>query len=87
MTDDIIAAVVILVAIHLLGGAFGHHRARRHGMRPDLFYTYGAGWWGSISLPGGFRVGHRLTAGMLLTLVVILVVIVAVVRARLGHYA
>jgi hypothetical protein len=87
MKDDIIAAAVILVIIHLLGGVFGHHRHyRRHGAHPSLFYTYGAGWWGSINL-GGFRVGHRITAGMALTLAVIIGVIVLVVRARLGHYA
>jgi hypothetical protein len=87
LEKGIIVVAVILVVIHLAGGAFGHHRYyRRHGSHPSLFYTYGLGWYGSMSL-GGFRIGHRITAGMLLTLVVILVVIVAVARARLGHYA
>jgi hypothetical protein len=57
----IIAIAAAVVALHLLGGAWHHRRHyRRHGVHPNLYYTYGRGWYGSIRLPGGFRVGHRL---------------------------
>lgn len=57
----IIAIVVVLVVSHLLGGAVRHRRHyTRHGVHPNLYYTYGRGLYGSIRLPGGFRVGHRL---------------------------
>ena len=29
-------------------------------LRPRLYYTWGGGWYGSLRLPGGFRLGHRL---------------------------
>ena len=55
-----IAIIVGLVVLHLLGGAHHHRRHyRQHGVHPNLYYTYGRGWWGSINL-FGFRVGHRL---------------------------
>jgi len=52
----------ILVAAHLLGGGTRHvqHYRRSGGLHPNLYYTYGRGWWGSVRLPGGFRVGHHL---------------------------
>ena len=56
----VIVTVVALVVVHLIGGLFHHTRHyRRHGMHPNLMYTYGRGWYGSVRL-GGFRVGHRL---------------------------
>jgi hypothetical protein len=84
---DLIIIAVILLVIHLIGGAHSHRRARRRGLRPSLFYTYGMGWYGSIHLLGGFRLGHRITAGFVLTVVVIVAVAVLVIRARLSHYA
>lgn len=57
----IILGVIGLVLLHALGGARRHRRHyRQHGAHPNLRYTYGMGWWGSIRLPGGFRLGHRL---------------------------
>jgi hypothetical protein len=57
----IIVIAVILLAAHLAGGARSHRQHyRQHGVHPNLYYTYGRGWYGSIRLPGGFRVGHRL---------------------------
>jgi hypothetical protein len=58
---ELIAIIVAgVVVVHLLGGAHHHRRHyRRHGVHPNLYYTYGRGWWGSIDL-FGFRVGHRL---------------------------
>lgn len=58
MITVVIAAAVVL---WLLGGAHAHRRHyRRHGVHPNLYYTYGRGWYGSIRLPGGFRIGHKL---------------------------
>ena len=56
----IIAAVLVLA--HLAGGARRHRRHyRQHGSHPNLYYTYGRGWYGTVRLPGGgFRVGHKL---------------------------
>ena len=60
MIEVIVVIVFILLVLHLLGGVFHHRRHyRRHGMRPNLYYTYGRGWYGSIRV-GGFRIGHRL---------------------------
>jgi hypothetical protein len=57
----IIIAIAVLVLLHLAGGAHSHRRHyRQHGAHPNLYYTYGRGLYGSIRLPGGFRVGHRL---------------------------
>ena len=59
MTIVVIIAVVLIV-LHLAGGARSHRRHyRQHGMRPNLYYTYGRGWYGSVRI-GGFRIGHRL---------------------------
>jgi hypothetical protein len=54
------AVVVVLAVLHLAGGARRHGQHRARGLRPSLRYTYGMGWWGSVRLPGGFRVGHRI---------------------------
>jgi hypothetical protein len=51
---------LVLLGVHLLGGAFHHSRARRHGRRFSLVYVWGRGWYGSVRAPGGFRIGHRL---------------------------
>jgi hypothetical protein len=52
--------VAALFVLHLAGGVFHHRRHyRQHGLHPNLYYTYGRGWYGSIRL-GGFRLGHRL---------------------------
>jgi hypothetical protein len=61
MGTFIILGIIGLVVLHLLGGAHAHRRHyRQHGVHPNLYYTYGRGLYGSIRLPGGFRVGHRL---------------------------
>jgi hypothetical protein len=53
--------ITALPVLHLAGGARAHRRYyRRHGLHPNLYYTYGRGWYGSIRLPGEFRIGHRL---------------------------
>lgn len=57
----IIIVIAVLILGHLAGGARAHRRHyRQHGAHPSLYYTYGRGWYGSVRLPGGFRVGHRL---------------------------
>ena len=60
MAAAIIVIVAVLLAIHLLGGAHSHVKHRRRGLRPSLMYRWGYGWYGSLRLPGGFRLGHRL---------------------------
>jgi hypothetical protein len=60
MSILIVLAVVALV-VHLAGGARRHRRHyQQHGLHPNLYYTYGRGWYGSIRLPGGFRLGRHL---------------------------
>ncbi len=61
MIELIVIVAVIAVLVHLAGGARSHRRHyKQHGMHPNLYYTYGRGFYGSVRLPGGFRVGHRL---------------------------
>ena len=61
MGTFIILGIIGLVVLHLLGGAHAHRRHyRQHGVHPNLYYTYGRGWYGSVRLPGGWRVGHHL---------------------------
>jgi hypothetical protein len=58
--ETLILILVALFVLHLAGGAFHHRRHyRRHGLHPNLYYTYGRGWYGSVKV-GGFRIGHRL---------------------------
>jgi len=56
--------IVVLVALYLmfhLGAGHAHHRTRKaHGLSPNLYWSLGRGPYGSIRLPGGFRVGHKL---------------------------
>lgn len=55
-----IALIIIgVAAFWLLGGLHGHRRGHRSGLRPNLYYSLGRGWYGSIRL-GRFRVGTRL---------------------------
>jgi hypothetical protein len=61
MFEFIVVIVIALFVLHLIGGARSHRRHyRQHGAHPNLYYTYGRGWYGSVRLPGGFRLGHRL---------------------------
>jgi hypothetical protein len=60
LIELIVTIGVILLFVHLLGGAHGHRRHyKQHGLHPRLMNTYGRGWWGSVRI-GGFRIGHRL---------------------------
>lgn len=56
----IIVAVVVYAAFHLGAGHAHHRHYRAHGLAPRLYWSLGRGCWGSVRLPGGFRVGHRL---------------------------
>jgi hypothetical protein len=56
----IIIVLGALVLLHLAGGVHAHRRHRRDGLNPRLYYSLGRGWYGSVRLPGGFRIGHRL---------------------------
>lgn len=60
MIEVIVVIGLVLLFLHLLGGVFRHRRHyRRHGLHPNLYWTYGRGWYGSVRI-GGFRVGHHL---------------------------
>jgi hypothetical protein len=58
----IVVAVVAVIVLHLAGGARAHRRHyRQHGAHPNLYYTYGRGWYGSVRVPFiGGRYGHHL---------------------------
>ena len=57
----VIIVIAALVLLHLAGGGRAHRlHYQQHGAHPNLHYTYGRGWYSSVRLPGGFRVGHRL---------------------------
>jgi hypothetical protein len=56
----VIVIILVVVVVHLLGGVHTHRRHRRAGLNPKLYWSLGRGWYGSIRLPGGFRIGHRL---------------------------
>ena len=60
MFELAIVIAAVLLVVHLAGGAHHHRRHyRRTGLHPNLWWTYGRGWWGSVRI-GGFRVGHHL---------------------------
>jgi hypothetical protein len=60
----VMTAIVVALSVHLafhVGAGHIHHRYHRaHGLQPRLHWSLGRGPYGSIRLPGGFRVGHRL---------------------------
>lgn len=60
MAAIIIIAVIAYALLHLGAGVHRHRRHRRAGLNPRLYWSLGRGFYGSVRLPGGFRVGHRL---------------------------
>jgi hypothetical protein len=58
MAPVIVICRIIGAVMRLAGGATRHAQRYRRtgGLHPNLCYTYGRGWNGSIRLPGGFRV-------------------------------
>lgn len=65
MTVIVVTAVIVaavLVGAHFGAGATHHRYQRAMGRKPRLFASLsrGAFVWGSLPLPGGFRIGHRL---------------------------
>ena len=56
----IVIAVLLYAAFHLGHGHANYRNSRAHGLSPNLYWSLGRGPYGSIRLPGGFRVGHRL---------------------------
>jgi hypothetical protein len=56
----IIIAVVVYAAFHLGHGHARHRYEKAHGLDPHLYWSLGRGPYGSIRLPGGFRLGHKL---------------------------
>jgi len=60
MITLIIVAVLVYAAFHA-GHVHAHRRHRRAmGLDPRLTWSSAMGPWGSVRLPGGFRVGHKL---------------------------
>lgn len=56
----LIVIAVVYLAFHI-GAGHTHHRYRKaHGLSPNLYWSLGRGPYGSIRLPGNFRLGHRL---------------------------
>ena len=51
--------VAILFAVYLAGGLHTHGRHRRARLNSRLCCSLGRGWYGSIWVPGGFRISHR----------------------------
>ncbi len=47
----VIIVIAALLVLHVAGGARTHRRHyRQHGLHPNLYYTYGRDWHGSIRL-------------------------------------
>jgi hypothetical protein len=56
----IVVAVIVYAAFHI-GAGHTHHRYRKaHGLSPNFYWSSVRGPYGSVRLPGGFRVGHKL---------------------------
>ena len=56
-----VAVIVLIYAAFHVGAGHAHYRhGRAHGLSPNLYWSLGRGPYGSVRLPGGFRVGHRL---------------------------
>ena len=60
MITLIIVGAIVYLVFHLGAGARSHRRRKAHGLSPNLYWSAARGPYGSIRLPGGFRVGHRL---------------------------
>lgn len=60
MITVIVVAVAAYAVFHLAAGARHHRRRRARGLQPRLYWSLGRGPYGSIRLPGGFRIGHKL---------------------------
>jgi hypothetical protein len=57
----VIVVIVAAYALFHLGAGHTHHRYRKaHGLRTNLYWSFGRGPYASVRLPGGFRVGHKL---------------------------
>jgi hypothetical protein len=48
------------LAFHFLSGMVHHQRRKSRGLSPNFYWSSVRGPYGSIRLPGGFRVGHKL---------------------------
>ncbi len=60
MFTAIVIIAGLYIAFHLGAGHTRHRYHRAHGLQPRLYWSLGRGPYGSVRLPGGFRVGHRL---------------------------
>ena len=60
MTAAIIIVIVVYLASHIGAGHTHYRYQKAQGLNPRLYDTLRRGWYGSIRLPGGWRVGHKL---------------------------
>jgi hypothetical protein len=56
----IVVAVIVYAAFHLGAGHTHHRYSKAHGLQPRVYWSLGRGPYGSVRLPGGFRVGRKL---------------------------
>ena len=60
MTALIVVLVLVYLAFHLGAGHTHHRYAKARGLQPHLYWSLGRGPYGSIRLPGNFRLGHHI---------------------------
>ena len=60
MAALIVVLVIAYLGFHLGSGATHHRYQKAHGLSPNLYWSAARGPYGSIRLPGNFRLGHRL---------------------------
>jgi len=60
MITAIVVLAVIYLAYHAGAGHTRYRYRKAHGLDPHLYWSLGRGPYGSVRLPGGFRIGHRL---------------------------
>jgi hypothetical protein len=60
----IITVIIILglvyLAFHVGAGHSRHRHEKAHGLNPHLYWSLARGPYGSVRLPGNFRLGHEL---------------------------
>ena len=60
MTALIVILAIAYLGFHLGAGHTHHRYAKAHGLKPNFYWSSVRGPYGSIRLPGGFRLGHKL---------------------------
>jgi len=60
ITAVVVIVVLVYLAFHLGAGHTRHRYGKAHGLSPNFYWSMARGPYGSIRLPGGFRLGHKL---------------------------